>query len=158
MRRIQPFFALLTLSALCALFSASLHAQLIEPTRSIEGASDSAGRLSVLSEPPGIEVQLDGNVIGQTPIFSARFPSGAHVLRIRDSEIDVRLEAGKPTAISWFKGAFIEIPETPASRAEIVKEPQTPLSKPKPDDAQGARPDHAKDPYYWPLNPRGPIY
>ena len=153
-----PFFILLALSAVCTLFAAGLHAQLIEPTRNLQHASDGTGLLNVLSEPPGIEVQVDGRLIGKTPIFSAKFPPGVHVLRIKDSETDIHLAAGKTTAISWFKGSFIEIPETAKPTAETPKGPQPPLSKPKPDEGQGARQDTVKDPYYWPLNPRGPIY
>ena len=154
----KPFFTLLALSAFCALFSAGLQAQLIEPTRSLGGAPEGAGLLNVLSEPPGMDVQLDGSVIGKTPIFSARFPAGLHVLRIGDSEAEIHLVAGKTVALSWFKGAFIAIPETSKPPADIANEPQPQPAKPKPDDGQGARQDTAKDPFYWPLNPRGPIY
>jgi hypothetical protein len=111
-----------------------------------------------LSEPPGIEVQVDGRLIGKTPIFSARFPPGAHVLRIKDSETDIRLAAGKTFAISWFKGSFIEIPETVKPPAEIAKEPQPAPAKSKPNEEPSVQQNTAKDPYYWPLNPRGPIY
>lgn len=154
----KPFFILLALCAVCALFSSGLQAQLIEPTRSLKDAYDGTGLLNVLSEPPGIEVRVDGKVIGQTPIFSARFPAGVHALRIRDSETDIQLVAGKTFAISWFKGAFIEIPATVKPPAEIAKEPQPSPAKPKPDEGPGAQQNTANDPYYWPLNPRGPIY
>jgi hypothetical protein len=154
----KPFFILLALSAVCTLCTAGLHAQLIEPTRSLQDASGGAGILNVLSEPPGIEVQVDGRLIGKTPIFSARFPPGVHVLRIKDSETDIHLAAGKTTAISWFKGSFIEIPETVKPPAEIAKEPQPAPAKSKPDEEPSVQQNTAKDPYYWPLNPRGPIY
>ena len=154
----KSFFILLALSAVCTLFTAALHAQLIEPTRSLQDASDGTGRLNVLSEPPGIEVRLDSRLIGKTPIFSARFPPGVHVLRIKDSETGIHLVAGKTTAISWFKGSFIKIPETVKPPAEIAKEPQPAPAKPKPDEGPGVQQSTAKDPYYWPLNPRGPIY
>jgi hypothetical protein len=158
MQRKKPFFILLALSAVCALFNTGLQAQLIEPTRSLYGASDGAGILNVLSEPPEMEVRLDGNVIGKTPVYSARFPSGSHLLRIQDSETAIHLEAGKTTSISWFKGSFIEIPETAKLPTETGKDLQPSLSKPKPDEGQGDRQDTAKDPFYWPLNPRGPIH
>lgn len=154
----KPFFILLALSAACTLFTVGLHAQLIEPTRSLQDATDGTGLLNVLSEPPGIEVQVDGRVIGKTPIFAARIPPGVHVLRIKDSETDIHLAAGKTTAISWFKGSFIKIPETVKPAAEIAKESQPPPAKPKPDEGIGVPQSTAKDPYYWPLNPRGPIY
>jgi hypothetical protein len=154
----KPFFTLLALSAVCALFTAGLHAQLIEPTRSLKDVSDGTGLLNVLSEPPGKDVQLDGKVIGKTPLFSARLPTGVHVLRIGDSETEIRIAAGKTFAVSWFKGAFIEIPETAKPPAETAQAPPQPGAAPRPEEPPAAQPGAANDPYYWPLNPRGPIY
>jgi len=158
MHRKKSFFALLVMSAACAIFSAGLHAQLIEPTRSIESASDEAGFLNVLSEPPGIDVQLDGIVIGKTPIFSTQLTPGSHVLRMKGSETDIYLDAGKTFTITWFKGSFIKIPETAKPSAEIIKEPKPPPAKPKTDEGPGVHQKTINDAYYWPLNPRGPIY
>jgi len=154
----KPFFILLALTAVYALFTAGLHAQLIEPTRSLQGAPDGPGLLNVLSEPPGLDVQLDGSLIGKTPIFSARFPPGLHVLRIRDSETDIHLVTGKTFAISWFKGFFIEIPEKAKPPAETAPEPPKAATTPRPEEHPAVHPGVTNDPYYWPLNPRGPIY
>jgi len=154
----KAFLTLLAFSAACALFPAGLHAQLIEPTRSLEGAPDAAGLLSVVSEPPGLEVRLDGTVIGKTPIFSAKFPLGTHKLRIRGSETDIQLTAGKTFTVSWFKGAFIEVPETAKPPAETAQGLPPAGAAPKPEEPPGSRPAVANDPYYWPLIPRGPIY
>jgi hypothetical protein len=158
MHRIKPFFALLALSAACTLFSAGLHAQLIEPTRSLEGVQDGEGILNVLSEPPGLDVQLDGQLIGKTPIFTVKLPAGGHTLRIRDAVTEIQIAAGKKVSMSWFKGAFIEVPETAKSSGETIKEAQRQPSKPETEEGRGTRQDTVKDPYYWPLNPRGPIY
>lgn len=152
------FFLLLALGVWCTPFAAGLRAQLIEPTRSLPDASEGRGLLNVVSEPPGLEVQVDGRIIGKTPVFSARFSAGVHVLRIKDSELDIHLPAGKTTAISWFKGSFIEIPEGAKAFRERPAEPQTAPSQSKPDEGSGVQPGTAKDPFYWPLNPRGPIY
>ena len=146
------------LSACGSFMALGVHAQLIEPTRSLQGAAEEKGLLKVLSEPPGLEVHVDGRLIGETPIFSASLPSGAHVLRIQDAEIDICLAPGKATTISWFKGRFIAIPETPKPSPEISPGSQLPPKKAKPDEEPGVRREPARDPYYWPLNPRGPIY
>ena len=158
MHRKKPFFTLLLLSAVCALVTAGLHAQLIEPTRSLKEAPAAAGLLNVLSEPPGIEVRVDGRVIGKTPVFSASFAAGVHVLRIKDSQTEIHLAAGKTFTISWFKGSFIEVPATAKPPAETAQEPPRPAATPKPVEGPGTRQNTAEDPYYWPLNPRGPIY
>jgi hypothetical protein len=151
-------FILLAAGALCSPSAAGLHAQLIEPTRGLAGASEAAGLLNVLSEPPGMEVRVDGRLIGKTPVFSASLPAGAHVLRVRDSEIEIRIAAGKTTAMSWFKGSFIEIPPKSPPAREKAGEPQKPAVETRPEQEPQPRPDGTKDPYYWPLNPRGPIY
>ena len=158
MHRKKSYWVLFVLSAWYSYFTVGGQAQLIEPTRSLQGAAEEKGLLKVLSEPPGMEVHVDGRLIGETPIFSARLRSGAHVLRIQDAEIDICLASGKTTTISWFKGRFIEIPEMAKSPPEMAKEPQPPPAKPKPDEEPGVRREPAIDPYYWPLNPRGPIY
>jgi hypothetical protein len=147
-----------TVLVLGATLGVDLQAELIEPTRTLERPREAAGMLTVTSEPPGLEAVVDGQIIGQTPVFAVRFPAGIHVLRIQNAEADIYIAPGKTTAVSWFKGSFIKIPETAKLPTESAKEPQPPLSKPKPDEGQGDRQDTAKDPYYWPLNPRGPIY
>ena len=159
MRAIKPFSPLLTLILAYVLLAAGLlQAQLIGPTRTLDGATAGEAVLNVLSEPPGLEVQLNGKVIGKTPIFSIKLSAGAHVLRIRDSETEIQIAAGKKVSMSWFKGAFIEIPETAKSSAEVPKQDRTQPSKPEADEDRDTRQDTGKDPYYWPMNPRGPIY
>jgi hypothetical protein len=150
--------ALLAIAVLCFPFAAGLHAQLIGPTRSLD-EPQGMGLLNVLSEPPGMEVQVGGQVIGKTPIFSAEFPAGVYVLQIRDSETDIRIVAGKTIAISWFKGTFIEIPPPKSPPAlDIPEEGPKPITKPKPVEKPDVQNDTPKDPFYWPLNPQGPIY
>jgi hypothetical protein len=154
----KTLVAFLTAGMLSVLLPAGLHAQLIEPTRTLEQPTEGSGLLNVLSEPPGMEVQVGGRVIGKTPIFSARLPSGVHVVRIQDEETDVHILAGEATSISWFKGSFIEIPRKPEADREVPGEPAAPAPASRPDEKPGARKGIPKDPYYWPLNPRGPIY
>jgi hypothetical protein len=154
----KSFWLLCVLSACCSFFTADGHAQLIEPTRSLQSAAEGKGLRKVLSEPPGLEVHVDRRHIGETPIFSARLPAGARVLRIQDAEIDISLASGRTTAISWFKGRFIQVPEKVEPLPEMAHEPRPPPAKPKTDEVPGVRQGAASDPYYWPLNPRGPIY
>jgi hypothetical protein len=154
----KSFIVLCVLSACCTFFTAAVPAQLIEPTRSLQGAAEEKGLLKVLSEPAGMEVHVDGRLIGETPIFSARLPAGAHVLRIQDAEIDICLASGRTTAISWFKGRFIQIPEKVEPLPEMARESQPPPAKPKTAEGPSVRQGAANDPYYWPFNPRGPIY
>ena len=56
--------------------------ELIAPTRTLEGRVQFPGRLSVVSEPPELEVFLDGSSIGKTPIWLKEVKVGSHALRI----------------------------------------------------------------------------
>jgi hypothetical protein len=101
----------------------STSAELVEPTRDIEGQKpESKGRLTVLSEPPGLKVYLDGKGLGKTPAFMLEVKPGIHKLKVKDSETEFYLEPGKTMKISFFKNEFIEIPvETKAQE----KKPET---------------------------------
>jgi hypothetical protein len=153
----KAFCIILALAALGTLFAAGLPAQLIEPTRAHPDGQSAAARLSVFSEPPGMEVRVDGQPLGKTPVFSARLPPGPHVLRVALSETEIHLASGTHAAFSWFKDAFVEIPETSTRPAAIAPGPQPPPAKPEADEPPGDRPQAPESPYYWPLNPRGPI-
>ena len=67
-------------------------------------------RVSVFSEPPQLDVTLDGTRIGKTPVISRDTEPGIHVLRIRDSEKEIIVESGKPFHLSWHRGSFIVVP------------------------------------------------
>jgi hypothetical protein len=46
----------------------SVSGELIEPTRTIQSSEKAIGRISVFSEPPGLDVFLNNSKIGKTPI------------------------------------------------------------------------------------------
>ena len=154
-RKLILFGALWAAASL--MWPGSPFAQLIEPTRTLRDGGGEAGTLNVYSEPPGLEVRLDGDPIGKTPVQSHRLAAGAHVLRIRETDREVQVAPGKSLTISWFKGSFINVPEKPqaeplpAPTAEPKPQPQPQQPPPQPQPA-------ANDPFYWPLNSKGPIY
>ncbi len=134
----------------------SFASDLIEPTRTLSDMDHNVGKLAVSSEPPGLDVKMDGTVIGETPVVLQEVEPGIHVIRVKDSEIEIYVTRGKSTKVSWFRGTFIQIPE------EITKdhkqqsgEKKEVLRKEKP--KQSAK-NMDLEPLYWPLNPRGPIY
>ena len=134
-----------------------LHSGLIEPTRTLETAPDDLGILSVFSEPPALEIWLDGKVIGKTPLVSVELSSGAHVLRIEGSEAKIFISPRKATSLSWFKGSFIQIPEKAKAAGEPMTESKKKEPKPRQTESTGGKESTRNDPFYWPLNPRGPI-
>ena len=129
---------------------------LIEPTRALSSPAEKAGKLSIFSEPPGIDVNMDGTQIGKTPVVGQKVEPGIYVIRVKDSETEINAEPGKLTKISWFKGAFIEIPaEVAKSRKQQSEEKkEVPLTRMS---EQPAEKKEKPDPLYWPLNPKGPI-
>jgi hypothetical protein len=135
-----------------------LHSELIAPTRTLESAKDDLGILNVFSEPPALEISLDGKVIGKTPLLSLELSSGTHVLRIDGSEAKIFISARKATSLSWFKGSFIQIPEKTKTAGEPVPESKRKETKPGQTEGSAGKESIPTNPIYWPLNPRGPIY
>jgi hypothetical protein len=134
----------------------SLASDLIEPTRTLSNPAQSAGALSVFSEPPDLEVIMDGAHIGKTPVVVQSAALGMHVVRVKDSETQIYVEPGKSTKIAWFKGSFIKIP----AEANKFRQPQIEEKKEAPRLKMSGQPVEKMekpDPFYWPLNPGGPI-
>jgi hypothetical protein len=144
---------------ICACLSISsllMAAELIAPTRTLEGQNDQQGRLSVFSEPPELEVTLDGTEIGKTPVVARQVEPGIHILKVKNSETEIFVESGKEHQISWHNGSFIEIP----AKKETPQQPQVEAAKPRQKKKTDKPSDQEEDlqPLYWPLNPRGPIF
>ena len=134
----------------------SFASDLIEPTRTLDGIGQNVGKLTVFSDPPGLEVKMDGTVIGETPVELQTVDPGFHVIQVKDSEIEIYVEPEKPIKLSWFKGSFIEIPmEVKEARKQQNGEKKEVTQKEKPEQS-----DKKMDlePLYFPLNPKGHIY
>ena len=139
------------------MYPITLFAELIEPTRTLKSQEKPMGRLSVFSEPPELDVVLDGTEIGKTPVISMEVRAGDHVLRIKDTEKEISIIPGKSLQLSLYKDSLIEIP---GKKLESAKQPKLEEKKTadvkKPSDA--AEEEIQYTPFYWPLTPRGPIY
>ena len=130
---------------------------LIEPTRTLEGEKAKPGQLSIFSEPPGLRVLLDGKDVGKTPVHLEIVGIGSHDLRVEGKETTISIAAGDIRRLSFFKGAFIEIPfkeKVTREQPKVVK--GTPLQEAG--SEQKAETREKLEPGYFPLNPRGPIY
>jgi hypothetical protein len=111
-------------------FSPLSASELIEPSRSLGGEQQpTTGRLTVLSEPPGLKITLDGDSLGKTPTFMVEVEEGIHTLRVKESETDIYVKPGETLKISLHKGEFILIPvkEKPAE-----EQPPTQVATEKP--------------------------
>ena len=144
-------------SLLFLLHHTSVASDLIEPTRALSSPTENTGRLSVFSEPPGLDVDLDGSAIGKTPIVDLKVAPGRHVIRLKDIETEIDAESGKSIKLSWFKGAFIRVPvekhEARVQQSEAKDEPSK-IKMPEQSDDKKEEPQ----PLYFPLNPSGPIF
>ena len=107
-------------TCVCGVTLAFAAEELIAPTRSLEGRVQLPGTLSVVSEPPELEVFLNGSPIGKTPIWLQEIKAGSHTLRIGKEETDLVVDTGEKVTISFFKGAFIDI----SKKMEAVEEPR----------------------------------
>jgi len=81
--------------------------ELIEPTRTLQDAEERWGKLVVFSEPPELEVLLDGSKVGKTPLWLERVREGTHKVRIKDLETEVYVKEGRTLKVGLFKGEFI---------------------------------------------------
>jgi hypothetical protein len=151
----QLFFLSVFLVFLFVAVTFSTSGELIEPTRTLESLENEIGKISVFSEPPGLDVFLNNSKIGKTPIISMEVETGTHRLKIEDSEKEIYVESGKSLQLSLYKGAFIEIKEkeTPQKQEETATEKRE-AAKPA-EEKTGYEPKY--EPFYWPLNPSGPI-
>ena len=134
----------------------SICGELIEPSRTLEGQQKPMGRLSVFSEPPELDVLLDGVNIGKTPVISKEVTSGVHILRVKDTEKEITILSGKSLQLSLFKDSLIEIPEKKAEAPTQPKlEEKMATEEKKTEDSNKDKKQY--DPFYWPLKPSGPI-
>jgi len=125
------FVVVVYISQFAFLLSAS--AELVEPTRIFGEQAETTSRLTILSEPPGLKISLDGKGLGKTPAFMLEVKPGIYNLRIKNSEIEIYLKPGETFKISLFKNEFVQIPvevKTPEHKLEL--EQQRDISAPEP--------------------------
>jgi hypothetical protein len=113
-------------------YSPAWSSELIKPTRALDSSGEKPGKLSVFSEPPGLEVALEGTIIGNTPLFLDEVKPGSHRLQIKNSETDITIEPEKTLKISLYKGKFVLIPATDNKPPKQSQTAETTPTKPKP--------------------------
>ncbi len=124
-------------------YSPAWSSELIKPTRALDTSGEKLGKLSVFSEPPGLEVTLEGAIIGKTPIFLDEVKPGSHRLQVKNSETDITIEPGKTLKISLYKKKFILVPATDKKPLKQPETVETSLTKSKhpPPPAEKQRPE-----------------
>jgi hypothetical protein len=115
-------FGLLTVLGILITLSTVCGGELIEPTRALGGPEKARGGLTVFSEPPQLDVYLDGEKRGSTPLWLRQVEATRHTLKIDDRATDVQIMEGKTTRIGLFKGEWVTFSEV----AEKTVVPKTP--------------------------------
>lgn len=108
------------LSFLFLITHVCLSDELIAPTRTLQGGEENTGRVSVFSEPTGLDAFLDGSNIGKTPVWLKNVEPGSHTLKVKDSETKIHVQPGKTLQVSLFKGSFIKVVK---EEEKVEKEP-----------------------------------
>ena len=114
------------------------------------------GRLSVFSEPPGLDVLLDDINIGKTPVIAKQVTPGTHVLRVKETEKEITILPETSLRISFFKDSLIEFPEKKTEFPEQTK-PEEKRETPEKQTEDSKKEKKQLDPFYFPTNPSGPI-
>ena len=94
----------------------------IEPTRTLQEAGKTWGGLTIFSEPPQLDVYLDGEKVGQTPLWLRKVETGLHTIKIGPAETRVRIEKDKKLKVGFLKGSFVTSSE-PAKETPKVSQP-----------------------------------
>ena len=129
--------------------------ELIKPTRTLQSSEKIPGKISVFSEPPGLDVFLNHSKIGKTPIRSMEVTPGTYSLKVEDAETEIFVMPGKSLRLSLFKGTFIEVKEKETPQKPEEDAPEKRKTDEPTQEKTGYKPKN--DPFYWPLNPSGPI-
>ncbi|HWN67692.1 MAG TPA: PEGA domain-containing protein [Haliangium sp.] len=92
-------------------------------TMTVSAELAAVGALRVLSTPPGADVLVDGQVIGQTPLNQDDIDVGEHVVTVRQSQFydyeqNINIEGGQRTIVS----AKLEMIDTGPTADELIRE------------------------------------
>jgi hypothetical protein len=129
--------------------------ELIQPTRTLQSPEKLTGKISVFSEPPGLDVFLNHSKIGKTPILSMEVKAGKYKLEVQNATTEIYVIPDKSLRLSLFKSKFITVKE---SKIEKIQNPEAGTLRRKltePKEEESYQPKY--DPAYWPLKPNGPI-
>ena len=132
--------------------------ELIEPTRTLKGNEKHTGHLSVFSEPPKMNVYLDGQKIGITPVVSHAVSPGKHLLHVGKVEKEFYILSGESQRYSIHKGRLIQIPVKKKQLLQTREQDEKPRVEEEKPENDSKDDEDLPPPNYFPLNPRGPIY
>jgi PEGA domain len=117
-------------------FTNCFGAELIEPTHTLREPEKAWGGLTIFSEPPQIEIYLDGEKVGLTPLWLREVETGPHTIKIGHAETSVRVDKDQRLKVGLFKGSFVissesqkEKPKVEQNNQEVGLTPTPPRSE-----------------------------
>ena len=116
--RAAGLFSCILLSAISVCFGV----ELIEPTRTLQEAGRTWGSLTIFSEPPQLEVYLDREKVGRTPLWLRKVEAGLHKIKIGPAETSVRVGKDERIKAGFFKGSFLVSSEAAKEKPNTVKQ------------------------------------
>ena len=116
------FLVAFFLSVLSFSFSLCPAGELIPPTRTFQKTGKGLGKLTISSDPPGLEVLLDGMAVGKTPVWIRQLKPGVHRVRIKDLEKDICVEPHRTSLVTLSKGSLVSIFKKADEEPEIAGE------------------------------------
>jgi hypothetical protein len=101
--------------------------ELLEPTRNLGGPEKQWGGLTLFSEPPQMDVYMDGQKIGRTPLWLRQVEAKNHDLKIGEIETNVQVKKGKTVRIGLFKQSLVKFTEVEqlAAPSETTKKSES---------------------------------
>jgi len=121
--------------------------ELIAPSRTLEEPGQKWGRLAVFSEPPELEVFLNEEKVGRTPLWLERVTAGPYLLKVGGGETEITVNENKSLKIGLFKGSFVAFPEGENETTQPTVDAKGPDQTKKMEPGQEER--RAKDLTMW---------
>ena len=130
----MPTAGIIFLGILLSAISICFGGELIEPTRTLQGTEKTWGGLAIFSEPPQLEVYLNGEKAGRTPLWLRQVETGPYTVKIAHAETIVHVEKNERLRVGFFKGSFVIRAEPtkkqPANEKELERPTVVPYSGP----------------------------
>jgi len=130
-------FSVLLLASVSVCFGG----EIIEPTRTLHEPGKTWGGLTIFSEPPQLDVSLDGEKVGETPLWLREVKTGPHTIKIAHAETVVHVEKDQRLKVGLFKGSFVVSPEPKKEQPKFETKPDrqaaTPHMEPSEEEEKG---------------------
>ncbi len=124
----MPAAGILFLGILLSGVSICFGGELIEPTRTLQEVGKTWGGLAIFSEPPQLEVYLNGEKAGRTPLWIRQVETGPHTIKIADAETIVHIGKNEKLTLGLFKGSLVIRSESKKTQPAVENRMERPAA------------------------------